>query len=371
MANFQINVGIKMGKILSIIVPSYNMEAYLPKCLGSLIIDDKELLQKLDVIVVNDGSKDRTSEIAHEFESKYTGVFRVIDKPNGHYGSCINAALPVAKGEYVKVLDADDSVETAAFEKMLRVICEELEKGDSAADLIVSDYVSVDPDGKNLKRPKFGLQETSRSLADIQEGWSRLTIHTICYRTQNLLKTGYRQTEGCAYTDTEWIIEPMVTVRRLRYLPIVVTHYLLGREGQTVDVKVLARSFQAILNITEGLVSRYADKCTMCEKEALGYYSRQVRDMVSMSYLCGLLGYEGEKMQGDMKGFDEYLSQYPEFYRESENFVYGPNHFPFRYVAEWRKHGSGLYWRSRIMLSRWLLNVGGLVLPKIRALVRS
>ena len=358
-------------KILSIIVPSYNMEAYLPKCLRSLIIDDKELLQKIDVIVVNDGSKDCTSEIAHEFEARYPGVFRVIDKPNGHYGSCINAALPVAKGEYVKVLDADDSVETAAFEKLLRVICEELEKGDSAADLIVSDYVSVDPDGKVLKRPKFGLQESSRSLADIQDGWERLTHHAICYRTQNLLEMGYRQTEGCPYTDTEWIIEPMVTVRRLRYLPLVVSRYLVGRDGQTMDAKVLARSFQAILNITMGLVSRYADKCTICEKEALGYYSRQVRNMVSMSYSWGLIGYEGAKVQGDMKGFDAFLSQYPEFYRESENFVYGPNHFPFRYVAEWRKRGCGLYWRSRIILSRWLLNVAGLVLPKIKALVRS
>ena len=75
-----------MKKLLSIIVPSYNMGAYLPKCLGSLIIEDKELLQKLDIIVVNDGSKDRTSEIANEFEAKYPGVFRVIDKANGHYG---------------------------------------------------------------------------------------------------------------------------------------------------------------------------------------------------------------------------------------------------------------------------------------------
>ena len=79
-------------KLLSVIIPSYNMEAYLPKCLGSLLIDDKELLQRLDVIVVNDGSKDRTSKIAHDFEVKYLGVFRVIDKENGNYGSCINAA---------------------------------------------------------------------------------------------------------------------------------------------------------------------------------------------------------------------------------------------------------------------------------------
>lgn len=92
-------------KILSIIVPSYNMEAYLPKCLGSLEVA-RELMEQLEVFVVNDGSKDRTSEIAHEFEVRYPGVFRVIDKPNGNYGSCINAALPLCTGVFVKVLDA-------------------------------------------------------------------------------------------------------------------------------------------------------------------------------------------------------------------------------------------------------------------------
>ena len=64
-------------------------------------------MQKLEVIVVNDGSKDRTSEIAHGFEAMHPGVFRVIDKANGHYGSCINAGLKNASGPYVKVLDVD------------------------------------------------------------------------------------------------------------------------------------------------------------------------------------------------------------------------------------------------------------------------
>ena len=122
------------NKILTIIVPSYNMEAYLPKCLGSLIIDDKDLLQKLEVIVVNDGSKDRTSEIAHEFEANYPGVFRVIDKKNGHYGSCINAGLAIATGFYVKVLDADDWFVTGHFQNFLRFIDNEYLKGSDSAD---------------------------------------------------------------------------------------------------------------------------------------------------------------------------------------------------------------------------------------------
>ena len=96
-------------KILTIIIPSYNMEKYLPKCLGSLIVAP-ELMERIEVIVVNDGSTDRTSEIAHEFAANYPQTFKVIDKSNGHYGSCINTALPIAVGTYIKILDADDKL---------------------------------------------------------------------------------------------------------------------------------------------------------------------------------------------------------------------------------------------------------------------
>ena len=360
-----------MDKILSIIIPSYNMEAYLPKCLDSLVVDDKDLLQKLDVIVVNDGSKDRTSEIAHEFEAKYPGVFRVIDKQNGHYGSCINAALPVAKGTFVKVLDADDSVETIAFEKLLRTINEEVGKGDGAADLIVADYVWVNPDGAVIGRPRLGLREDSTSLTDIGKGCSRLSIHSICYRLQNLKSIGYRQTEGLPYTDTEWIIEPMITVRRLRYCPYIVTRYLVGRDGQTMDVHVLSRNFQTILDITKRLVSRFEKNLVICEDNAKEYYERQVRYLVSYCYSWGLLGRDGTKMMGDMMDFDKYLTKYRVFYEDAETYLYGPKLLPFRYVVSWRKHGDSLYWKARIQSSKLFLLIADKIERFHKCLVRG
>lgn len=73
------------SKILSIIVPTYNVEAFLNKCLSSLVVGDKELelMQSLEVLVINDGSKDRSSEIAHQYESRFPETFKVIDKENG------------------------------------------------------------------------------------------------------------------------------------------------------------------------------------------------------------------------------------------------------------------------------------------------
>lgn len=106
------------GKILTLLIPSYNMEKYLINCLTSLIVHEK-LMKKLEVLVVNDGSKDKTSEIAHRFEKQYPDTFRVIDKKNGNYGSCINRGLKEANGQFIKILDADDTFETSNFSKYL------------------------------------------------------------------------------------------------------------------------------------------------------------------------------------------------------------------------------------------------------------
>ena len=92
------------------------MEKYLSKGLKSVLqINNPSVL---DVIVVNDGSKDNTLEIAHSFELRYPGILRVINKENGNYGSCINAALKEARGKYVRVLDADDYVSLTMYKAM-------------------------------------------------------------------------------------------------------------------------------------------------------------------------------------------------------------------------------------------------------------
>lgn len=112
---------IKRNKLLTIIVPSYNMEAYLANCLSSLIVKN-ELMLLLDILVINDGSEDRTSEIAHEFSEKYPEAVRVIDKANGNYGSCINRGLTEATGTFIKILDADDTFETVHFEQFIELL---------------------------------------------------------------------------------------------------------------------------------------------------------------------------------------------------------------------------------------------------------
>lgn len=328
------------GKILTVIVPSYNMEKYLPKCLGSLIVAS-DLMEKLEVLVVNDGSEDRTSEIAHKFESKYPQTFKVIDKTNGNYGSCINAALPKVTGFYVKVLDAGDYVETEPFAKSMRVLLREAERGEASVDMLIADYDRVDERGVAASRSDFGLgTEGRKSLSDVLESTPRFEVHAIIYKTDNLRRINYHQTEGVSYTDTEWFIEPMVTVRWFYYLPQVVTHYLVGRTGQTMEPSTFAKNFQQVVEVAQNILSRYDSLMSIAETESLGYYQTQVRGMIRMIYGLGIWGWKGIGVTCNLSDWDLHLAKTAELYDFASRICVKSRFFKFNYVDEWRRKKS-------------------------------
>lgn len=276
-------------KILSVIIPSYNMEAYLPKCLSSLVVDDPQLLQTLDVIVVNDGSKDRTSEIAHAFAAKHPGVFRVVDKHNGHYGSCVNEGLKIAKGEYVKVLDADDYHDKPVFEEYLRFLRDiGVREDKEQIDFVLSDFEKEMPDGHSVGRGHFPFAYDQVVTADmINLRTSALMAHSFAYRLDMLKSVRYRQSEGIPYTDTEWCFHPMMTVRKGLYFPKVVYHYLLGREGQSIALTAWVKNFGAMERILARMIAAY-DQHRENNTNNVLYLKRQLCSVVKM-----MLGFYG------------------------------------------------------------------------------
>lgn len=231
-------------KILSIIVPSYNMEALLPRCLASLEIGDNEILQKLDVIVVNDGSKDHTSEIAHEFASRHPDVFRVVDKCNGNYGSCVNAALPLARGLFVRILDADDTYDSDGLCHLIKCL-DASEQHDEHIDMFLTPYVTFNGSGDIIGKVDFEwlLQDKTFAAEDLSMISRAVAMHAVTYRLSNLMTICYRQTEGISYTDTEWCFMPVVGIGRWKYIPVSVYRYYVGREGQTVSRSSTIKNF--------------------------------------------------------------------------------------------------------------------------------
>lgn len=330
-------------KLLSIIVPSYNMEAFLPKCLASLLIPDKKRLGLLDVIVVNDGSSDKTSQIAHDFERRHPGVFRVVDKSNGNYGSCINAALPIAMGTFVKILDADDSFDTVAFARYVGFL--DQMSGSLPPDVIINDFVVVDADGTETARHSFGVNgDTSFSLSSIDyKQQCYMWMHAVAYRTELLRSIGYRQTEGISYTDQEWIAIPMMAARRFLRFPGYVYRYLVGRPGQTIDQSVKLKNFSMHLPVMQSIVKALADRRGTIPKETEAYVRELVEAHLRWFYHAYLADHPATLEQNDLVMFDQFLQQTDALLYNSVSdsvvcLVKG--RIPFRFVKSWRLHRS-------------------------------
>lgn len=230
-----------MNKIITIVIPTYNMEKYLDKCLTSLIIDNPSLMSQVEVLVVIDGAKDRSSEIAHSYQDRYPETFKVIDKENGNYGSCVNRGLAEATGKYIKVLDADDYFDSKVFEDYIKYLKE------VDVDMVISDFNIVDENGNITSTKVYALGQQGVIMPfDISLGElfykKNLQMHGVTYKTQNLRDLNYRQTEGISYTDQEWTYTPLYNVKTIAYYKGLLYQYLVGRAGQTMDPSVFIKS---------------------------------------------------------------------------------------------------------------------------------
>ena len=349
-----------MDKSLTIIVPSYNMESYLPKCLSSLIIDDRGLLQKLDVVIVNDGSNDRTSQIAHEFELKYPDVFRVIDKGNGHYGSCVNAGLAIAAGFYVRLLDADDYFDRVDFKEYMTSISTIVELH-ADVDLVLNDCESISANCQIFSNHKLQLLPNKvLSLDDVCSGGEILLNPQIAYRTSLVQRIAYHQTEGVPYTDLEWATVPMMHVRRIFYTGQSVYRYLVGRDGQSMCPETYVHSFGTVENIARRIFDEYVRMGPHMPESCRHYMHMRITDILSIPYCVGLIGVNGVRAKVNLVDLDDYIKDTS---TDIYSRLYGcviPGRFRFHYISEWRRHMTDKTIRFRLfrLYSRFAMRLG-------------
>lgn len=321
-----------MQKILTIIIPTYNMEAYLDKCLTSLIVceSDYEYMQSLEVLVINDGSTDRSSEIAHGYETRYPDTFKVVDKENGNYGSCINVAIAIAAGKYVKVLDADDWFDTEVLKQFIQFL------KNVEADAIINGFDKVNISNVITENRAYSKLPTdvSFTLSEMSMYYCDIYIHAVSYRTELLRSIGYRQPEGIYYTDQEWIFLPLSQAQSLRYFPHHLYKYLIGRIGQSIDRKVWKENYWMEIQGERNMLQTYSIR-----KEKFG------NDYLRSRILCRLkIIYEvmltipssyNEKL---LKQFeDELRCRYPDIYEAANDIHFVTHHnIRFYYVRLWR-----------------------------------
>ena len=201
-------------KSLTILIPVYNTEKYIKRCLDSLLVP--EVLDDIEIIVVSDGSKDHSAEIVREYVERYPDTIILIDKENGGHGSTINAGIAAATGKYFRVLDSDDwfnTLEFAEFTARLR---------NEDADLVVCDYRKEHTYNsqseyfqyKNLRDGQvYDLDKFDLALLEGEY----FVMATSTYKTEILRKSGLKLLEKTFYVDMQYNVDPITRVNNFTY----------------------------------------------------------------------------------------------------------------------------------------------------------
>ena len=201
-------------KYITFTVPCYNSAAYMERCVDSLLIGGEDV----EILLIDDGSTDRTGEIADEYERNYPGIVRAVHKSNGGHGSGVNAGLHLATGCYFKVVDSDDWLSEDAYRRLLARV-KEFCTGAVAElmdqpDLIVCNYTYnhlEEGTAHTMAYRNVFPAETPCTWNDI--GHFRpsqyLIMHALIYRTSVLRETGVCLPEHTFYVDNIFAYQPL------------------------------------------------------------------------------------------------------------------------------------------------------------------
>lgn len=244
-------------KYISFAIPCYNSQDYMAHAIESILPGGEDI----EIIIVNDGSKDRTSEIAHEYMEKYPTIIKVVDKENGGHGDAVNSGLMHATGKYFKVVDSDDWVDEEALLKVLDMI-KGFVKDESEVDMVIANYVyeKVGMTHKKVIRYDNVLPENQIfKWEDI--GHFRLDqyilMHSVIYRTEMLKLCQLELPKHTFYVDNIYVYYPLPHVRTLYYMNVDLYRYFIGREDQSVNEKVMISRIDQQLFVTKKMISMY------------------------------------------------------------------------------------------------------------------
>lgn len=255
-----------MQKVLTITIPSYNVEKYLKQTLDSFL--SPEILEEIEVLIVDDGSKDRTAEIGKAYERQYPQTFRVISKENGGHGSTINRGIQEAKGTYFKVVDGDDWVDTEDFVKLVKAL------KNCTAQYVVTNYYEVN-DKTGEKTPREYQKLAGKKIWKFEEVASmvQIAMHSLVVKTEILNKNRIRLDEHCFYVDVEYTLYPIPYVKTVEYLDLYVYMYRLAVTTQSVSLqgyqKHIDDHITVILHLAEFL-KKYMENGTPAKIEYIG-----------------------------------------------------------------------------------------------------
>ncbi len=280
-------------KILSVIIPSYNSEKYLDKCITSFLVED--LLEKIEIIVVNDGSTDETATLAQKYCDLYPNVVRLISQENKGHGGALNTGCLSATGKYLKVVDADDWVVTENLKEFIGLLEE------TYSDVVLTHHFTTNVSTGEIKRwksypEKFGVAYSFEEIMQNFKSFDRsLTFHGITYNTEFYKQNCISLSEHVFYEDHEFATIPCCKAKKITPFDLFIYNYRIGDIEQSVsNENQLNRKGH-----TEAVIKRLCAEFSSMDLSlaAQDYYCMKVQALV-LSYLVTVLLVERDKSKG-------------------------------------------------------------------------
>lgn len=222
-----------MKPVLTIVVPVYNTEQYLEKCLDSLLIPQ---LDKLEVIVVIDGSPDNSLELANKYAHRYPKTFKVINKENGGHGSCCNVGLRLAIGKYLRFLDSDDWLETDSLNALTEIL------SNTEVDVILTHSQIENVYNNTTEAYGYAFDEAMcgnimkiENINFHEKNTSLFSLADCTFNTLTLKNTNIFFSEKTSFDDNIIYTHPYIGVNSVLFVNLLLYHYYVGRPDQSIQ----------------------------------------------------------------------------------------------------------------------------------------
>ncbi len=243
-------------KLLTFAIPCYNSQDYMENCIKSLLPGGDDV----EILIVDDGSKDSTPEIADAYAKKYPGIVRAIHQENGGHGEAVNAGIRNATGLFFKVVDSDDWVDAEAYAKILDKL-RDLAGGAKTLDMFVANYVYEKEGAKHKKVMHYSFLPKDRmftwsEVGHIHKG-QYILMHSVIYRTQLLRDCGLELPKHTFYVDNIYVYTPLPSVKNMYYMDVDFYRYFIGREDQSVNEKVMIGRIDQQIRVNKIMVDEF------------------------------------------------------------------------------------------------------------------
>lgn len=264
-------------KILSVVVPAYNSEDYLHRAVDSLLSEAGDV----EIIIVNDGSTDKTEEIANQYHEAYPDTVKVVHQKNGGHGDAVTTGLYAATGRYFKVVDSDDWVNESAYQRVIKQLKQLT--NDRQVDMLVTNYVYEKVGAFHKKRVTY-----KRAIPENKVfGWNEtkfrqgnyLLMHSIIFKTDLLKRINLHLPRHTFYVDNLFVFEPMHYVKRIYYLNVDFYRYFIGREDQSVNENKMIEQIDQQLFVNKKMIELYSSN--QVEDESCRQYLFQFLEIVT------------------------------------------------------------------------------------------